>query len=425
MDLWTFNKIAAAVLISALVIFGADTATEILYPTGGPGTYQVVQLEEAEPETTAEEQTEEPAPEKSLAVLLASASAADGENVARQCSACHVFDEGGPNRVGPNLYGVVGREVAAVDGFSYSNALQEYGGEWNYERLDCFLKNPSECVAGTSMGYAGIKDPEKRADMIAYLASLGEAPPLPEVEEQAEDTAEVSAPSEKTGETAAATAPDEDMPSEPSKADMSKPAAQEPAPEANETAAQEAAPEETAQPDSAATTSDDAAQKKDGAEQTADAADPAESKLTALFANADPAAGKDGVRVCSACHVFEEGGPNRVGPNLYGVVGREVASVEGFRYSQALQEYGGKWTYGRLNCYLKDPSACVPGNKMTYAGVKDDAKRANIIAYLASLGDAPPLPGSQQEADDAAMQREKSSQQVRSASAEEDIEKSE
>jgi len=80
------------------------------------------------------------------------------------------------------------------------------------------------------------------------------------------------------------------------------------------------------------------------------------------------------------------------------VAGREVASVEGFNYSQALKDYGGEWTYERLDCYLKNPSECVPGNKMTYAGVRDDGKRADIIAYLASLGDSPPLPKSGEKA---------------------------
>lgn len=400
MDLWTFNKLAAAVLTSLLVLIGTNTAVEILYPTGGQGDYTVVEVEQGTQtasmtgDATGGEQA--PESEKPLAVLLAAADPAAGERSVRQCSSCHVFEEDGPNRVGPNLYRVVGREVASVDGFAYSSALSEYGGEWTYERLDCFLKNPSECVPGTSMGYAGIKDPAKRADMIAYLASLGDAPPFPEPEaEQREAAAQPAGESQQ-----AAAGPD---------AGQTEQAAAEPAGQAQETA--ETASAESGQPaeqneaagdasTETAAASGETAGRSPGTDvqQTGDAkASEGESELAALLASGDAAAGEKAARVCSACHVFTQDGPNRVGPNLYGVVGREVAAVDGFNYSKALQEYGGEWSYERLDCYLKNPRECVPGNKMTYAGVKNDAKRADIIAYLASLGDSPPVPGAEQD----------------------------
>ncbi len=394
MDLWTFNKLAGAVLVSLLVIVGANTAVDILYPSGGPGEYTVVEVEGADETQTAgmtgtETEGDQAAEaEQPLAVLLAAADPGAGERTGRQCSACHVFDEGGPNRVGPNLYGVAGREVAAVDGFAYSSALKEYGGEWTYERLDCFLENPKECVPGTSMAYGGIKDPVKRADMIAYLASLGDAPPFPEPEaeaqeaaaEPAEEAAEPAEPAQDTAEAEAA-APAE---SEQAAARDARPV------EAQEQAGDEA--QETAE------ASAEAAQTA-ATEQTvaADEASDGQSELAALLASGDAAEGQKAARACSACHTFDEGGGNRVGPNLYGVVGRNVAAVESFNYSQALKDYSGEWTYERLDCYLKNPRECVPGNKMTYAGVKDDGKRADIIAYLASLGDAPAMPGDEQD----------------------------
>jgi cytochrome c2 len=314
-----------------------------------------------------------------------------------------VFEEGGANRVGPNLYGVAGREVAAVEGFAYSSALKEYGGEWTYERLDCFLKNPKECVPGTSMAYSGIKDPAKRADMIAYLASLGDAPPFPEPEAEAQEAA--AQPAEESAEaTQAAGEQAEEQAQQPAEPAQETAASDAAAPaESEQAAAQDAQPAETqdkageeAQKTAAASEEavQTAASEQDGA---ADEASEGKSELAALLASGDAAQGEKAVRVCSACHTFDEGGPNRVGPNLYGVVGREVASVESFNYSQALKDYSGEWTYERLDCYLKNPKECVPGNKMTYAGVKDDAKRADIIAYLASLGDAPQMPGSKQD----------------------------
>jgi cytochrome c len=368
MDLWEFNKLAAALLLSLLVIVGVNTAIPILYPEGGPGEYQVAEVE-GETQTAEAEAPEEEAPKvEPLPVRLASADPSAGETVSRQCAACHVFEEGGANRVGPNLYAVPGREVASVDGFSYSNALQEYGGEWTYAKLDCFLENPSECVPGTSMAYAGIKDPQDRADLIAYLASLGDTLPYPEPEETAEapaETEQAAAPDAATSEDGEAAQPEQEA------ADMAA---------AEDTAGEEAA-----------------------AEQPADAAEaPAgEDKLAALFADASASEGEKAIRVCSACHTFEEGQPNRVGPNLYGIMGSDVAGVEGFGYSNALKDLGGEWTYERMNDWLKAPMDYVAGTTMAYQGVKDDAERADIIAYLASLGDAPPLPGAEQDAGEA------------------------
>lgn len=117
-----------------------------------------------------------PALAQSASELMGSADPAKGERAFRQCKACHTVESGGPNRVGPNLYGIVGGSVAAVDGFKYSPALSEFGGEWSVERLDAFLEDPRKAVPGTRMGFRGISDPADRADMIAYLNSNSDAP---------------------------------------------------------------------------------------------------------------------------------------------------------------------------------------------------------------------------------------------------------
>jgi len=374
MDLWEFNKIAAAALLSLLVIIGANTAVPLLYPEGGPGQVQVVEVQEEVQTAEAEPQAEEPPQIQPLPVLLASADPSNGQTVARQCSACHVFEEGGANRVGPHLWAVPGREVASIGGFAYSNALQEYGGEWSYERLDCFLENPSECVPGTSMAYSGVKDPQDRADLIAYLASLGDTPPFPEPE----DTAEAPAESDQ------AAAPEAGEP-EQQQAD-----AQE---EADQTQTDMAAAEEPAGADASGEESSAASEPASGEATEAASGD---TQLAALFANASAADGEKAVRVCAACHSFDEGGAHRIGPNLYGIMGNDIAAVDGFNnYSSALSSLDGSWTYERMNAWLEAPMDYVQGTTMGYAGVKDDAERADIIAYLASLGDAPPLPGAE------------------------------
>ncbi|MFC7537791.1 c-type cytochrome [Sphingomonas sp. GCM10030256] len=107
-----------------------------------------------------------------LGTLLASADPARGERTAQVCAACHTFVEGGPNRVGPNLHGVVGRRVAGHAGFAYSPALARTGGNWTYESLDQFLTSPSRTIAGTKMAFAGMRNPRDRAHVIAYLAQI-------------------------------------------------------------------------------------------------------------------------------------------------------------------------------------------------------------------------------------------------------------
>lgn len=108
--------------------------------------------------------------------LLASADVAEGEKIFRKCKACHTVEKDGKSRSGPNLYDIVGGPVAAREGFKYSGALSEYGGEWSPERLDAFLEKPKDAVKGTRMSFPGLKKPEDRAALIAYLASHSDEP---------------------------------------------------------------------------------------------------------------------------------------------------------------------------------------------------------------------------------------------------------
>jgi cytochrome c len=128
--------------------------------------------------------------------------------------------------------------------------------------------------------------------------------------------------------------------------------------------------------------------------------------IAPLLAKADVDEGAKVFKKCEACHNAEKGGPNKIGPNLYGVVGRPIASHEGFSYSSALKEFsqGGKetWTYEHLNHFIHDPRGYIPGTAMTFPGVKKDQERADVIAYLHTLADNPvPFPKPEEAAQDA------------------------
>jgi cytochrome c len=105
--------------------------------------------------------------------LMATADIAQGEKLAKVCAACHTFDKGGANRVGPNMWGIVGAKHAHIDGFAYSDALKAKSAEvWDVEALNQFLWNPKKAIPGTKMGYAGMKKPEDRAALIKWLETL-------------------------------------------------------------------------------------------------------------------------------------------------------------------------------------------------------------------------------------------------------------
>jgi cytochrome c len=181
MDSFTLNKVAGAVLGVLILTMGVGIVSDIIFhPTipGKPG-YEIV-VASAEDSTSEVEAVPEVAP---ISERIVEASAEDGEKVAKKCAACHDFTQGGANKVGPALWGVIGRKPGGHEGFGYSSAMTAYGdenGEWTYEGLDHFLESPKKYIDGTSMGFAGLRKPEDRADLIAYLRQQADSPaPLP------------------------------------------------------------------------------------------------------------------------------------------------------------------------------------------------------------------------------------------------------
>lgn len=194
------NMVAGAVLSVLLVTMGLGIVSDIIFHAEDPAIpgYEIVVADADSSDAPAEE-----APQvEPIAVRLASASVENGEKLTRACAACHDFTQGGANKVGPALWGLLGRAPASHEGFRYSGAMQEYGqtaGAWDYENLDAFLAAPKAVVSGTSMGYAGMKKPADRADLVAYLRTLADSPmPLPEAPaaESEAPAAETAAPAE-------------------------------------------------------------------------------------------------------------------------------------------------------------------------------------------------------------------------------------
>ena len=179
MDSFELNKIIGAILATCILVlvtsFGANAIFAPHMPEKPGFEIAVKEVAQGGKDAAAA------APSEPIEKLLQTASAEKGMGAAKKCAACHTFEKGGPNRVGPNLFGVLNEKKGeGKAGFNFSAAMKAKGGTWTYDDLNKFIANPKGYVPGTAMGFAGITKDSERADVIAYLRTLADTPaPLP------------------------------------------------------------------------------------------------------------------------------------------------------------------------------------------------------------------------------------------------------
>ena len=180
-DILLFNKIAASVLAASLFALGLGVLSNVIYSKHDmvKASYNINQNSDAVAVPPA-------APTAAVVEvimvsdMLGDADIAKGAKVIKKCAACHSFNEGGANKVGPNLYDIIGSDIARNDSFSYSAPMKAVGGAWDYESLALFLTKPKKFIKGTKMQFAGLKKPADRANLIAYIRTLSaNSVPLP------------------------------------------------------------------------------------------------------------------------------------------------------------------------------------------------------------------------------------------------------
>lgn len=172
------NKFAAAILVGGMLTLSVGLISNIIYGPSegheaGAATGETASTEAA---PAGEATTAEPAVAQDAVALIAAADPAKGEKVAGKCKSCHSFESGGPNRVGPNLWGVVGGKTAHKEDFNYSDAIKAMNATWDFANLDKYLTSPKTFVPGNKMTFAGLTKAEDRAALLRWLRDQSDAP---------------------------------------------------------------------------------------------------------------------------------------------------------------------------------------------------------------------------------------------------------
>jgi len=171
------NKIIVSIVFAVILIVGINKIADSIYYVEKPekSAYQIESVTTVASTTTSETKSENSGTGNIMA-LFASASAAEGAKIFSKCKACHSIAKGGGNKIGPALWGVLGRKAGSLSDYKYSKAMIAYGKPWSFEEMDGFLAKPKEWIKGTKMSYAGLKSAKDRASLILYMNENTDSP---------------------------------------------------------------------------------------------------------------------------------------------------------------------------------------------------------------------------------------------------------
>ncbi len=164
------NKIIVSIALAVILVLGINKITDVIFYVEKPekSAYQVASIA-TDDSSASTEANSVSSGSGDIMAMFASVSAAEGAKVFKKCAACHSINEGGSNKIGPALWGVLGRSVGSVPDYKYSKAMAAYGKNWSFEEMNGFLLKPKEWIKGTKMSFAGLKKAEDRAAVILYM----------------------------------------------------------------------------------------------------------------------------------------------------------------------------------------------------------------------------------------------------------------
>ena len=164
------NKIIVSIVLAVILVLGINKITDVIFYVEKPekSAYQVATVTTVA-STTSTEESAASSESGDIMALFASANAAEGAKIFKKCAACHSITEGGANKIGPALWGVLGRPAGTVPGYKYSKAMAAHGKNWSFEEMNGFLIKPKDWIKGTKMSFAGLKKAKDRASVILYM----------------------------------------------------------------------------------------------------------------------------------------------------------------------------------------------------------------------------------------------------------------
>ena len=170
------NKIIASIILTAILVLGINKITNIIFYVEKPeqSAYQVASVSTTV--TTESTSTSSNTSSGEIMALLATASVADGEKIFKKCTACHSIAKSGGNKIGPALWGVLGRQAGSVSDYKYSKTMATHGKPWTFEEMNSFLTKPKDWIKGTKMSFVGLKSEKDRAAVILYMNENTDSP---------------------------------------------------------------------------------------------------------------------------------------------------------------------------------------------------------------------------------------------------------